>query len=80
VRHFSRGQSFPQGHKSDEELESFFGGLPKFLFDPGTAYHRHAEHKDQLGGPITVNPLMKKTLNLTKQAELLKHHRSDSRR
>jgi len=28
--------------------------------------------KDTRGGPITVNPFRKATLNLTKQAELLK--------
>jgi hypothetical protein len=39
-------RAFPQGHKNEEELESFFSGLPRHLFDPGTAYHRDAEHKD----------------------------------
>ncbi|HET9377801.1 MAG TPA: hypothetical protein VFO40_22710 [Chthoniobacterales bacterium] len=50
-------KAFPQGHKSDEELESFFSGLARHLFDPGTAYHRDAEHKDTRGGAITVNPV-----------------------
>ena len=65
-------KAFPEGHQSNEELESFFTGLPRHLFDPGTAYHKDAEHKDTRGGPVTENPFMKATLNLTRQAQLLK--------
>jgi hypothetical protein len=65
-------RAFPSGHKNAEELENFFTGLPRYLFDPSTAYHKDAEHKDTHGGPITANPFLKATLNLTKQAELLK--------
>jgi hypothetical protein len=65
-------RAFPSGHKSAEELENFFTGLPRYPFDPGTAYHKDAEHKDTQGGPITANPFLKATLNLTQQARLLK--------
>jgi hypothetical protein len=65
-------KAFPSGHQNAEELETFFAGLPRHLFEPGTPYHKDAEHKDTHGGPITENPFMKATLNLTRQPQLLK--------
>jgi len=41
-------KAFPQCHKSEEELKSFFSGLPSHLFDPGTAYHKDASIRTRM--------------------------------
>jgi len=66
-------KTFPNGgHTSEAELEEFFQKLPRYMFDPGTAYHRDAEGKDTQSGPVLENPFMKSTLNITRQAQLLR--------